>query len=166
MPSLYEIIRYIHILAGFLFLLGHGAAVFVAFQLKKENDPERMKAMLDLSAASWPTMMISLLVLLLAGIALGLMNMAWWSFGWIWASLVILVAITIWMFRQGSGIYHPLRKMLGMVWLINGKPQPVEKARPLAEIQAHIAKTRPRETLIIGIGGFALILWLMLFKPF
>jgi len=50
--------------------------------------------------------------------------------------------------------------------LINGKPQPVEQARPLAEIQAHIAKTRPRETLIIGIGGFALILWLMLFKPF
>jgi hypothetical protein len=56
--------------------------------------------------------------------------------------------------------------MLGMVWLIQGKPQPVEPARPIAEITAHIAKTRPREMLIAGYGGFALILWLMVFKPF
>lgn len=166
MPSLYEIVRYIHVLAGFMFLLGHGASVFVAFKLKSENEPERMKALLDLSAASFPIMGISLLALLFGGIALGLLNMAWWAFGWIWASLVILIAISVWMSRQGATIYHPLRKMLGMVWLINGKPQPVEKARPLAEIKAHIAKSRPLETMIIGMGGFALILWLMLFKPF
>jgi len=154
------------VLAGFLFLLGHGAAVFVAFQLKKESDSRRMKAMLDVSAASWPTMMLSLLALLLAGIGLGLMNMSFWSRGWIWTSLVILIAISVWLYLQARGIYQPLRKMLGMVWLINGKPQPVEKARPLAEIKAHIVKSRPLETLIIGVGAFALILWLMIFKPF
>jgi len=166
MPNLYQLVKYIHVLAGFLFLLGHGGSVFVAFQLKKETDPERMKAMLDVSAASWPTMMLSLLVLLLAGIVLGFLNIFYWSMGWMWASLLILIVITVWMFRLGSGTYHPLRKMLGMEWMINGKPQPVEKARPLSEIQAHIAKTRPMEMLIIGVGGFALILWLMMTKPF
>ncbi|MEX2143149.1 MAG: hypothetical protein WD740_01020 [Anaerolineales bacterium] len=165
MPSLYEVLRYIHVLAGFSFLLGHGGSMFVAFQLKKEKEPERMKAMLDISAAAWPTMMLSLVALLLAGIGLAFLTSAWGR-GWVWASLVLLLALTIWMFLQGSGVYHPLRKMLGMEWMIQGKPQPVEKARPLAEIQAHIAKTRPRETLIIGMGGFALILWLMMSKPF
>jgi uncharacterized membrane protein len=166
MPSIYQLMRYIHILAGFTFLLGHGAAVFIAFQLKKEKDPERMKAMLDLSAASWPTMMISLLALLIAGLVLGFMNPLYWTQGWMWTSLVLLVGLTGWMFSLGSRTYHPLRKMLGMVWLVQGKPQPVEPQRPLAEIEAHLAKTRPREVLIAGMGGFALILWLMVFKPF
>lgn len=166
MPTIYTLIRYIHILAGFLFLLGHGTSVFVSFQLKKEDDPERMKALMDVSASSWPTMMLSLLTLLLAGIVLGFMNMAYWGMGWIWASLILLLGQTIWMFRMGQGVYHPLRKMLGMVYLIQGKPQPVEKQRPLSEIKAHIAKTRPKEMLAIGLGGFAIILWLMLFKPF
>ena len=94
------------------------------------------------------------------------MNMSFWSRGWIWTSLVILIAISVWMSLQARGIYQPLRGMLGMVWLINGKPQPVEKARPLAEIKAHSVKSRPLETLIIGVGAFALILWLMIFKPF
>ncbi|MEX2161519.1 MAG: DUF2269 family protein [Anaerolineales bacterium] len=166
MPSLYQILRFIHVLAAFTFLLGHGTSVFVSFQLKKEEDPERMKALLDVSASAWPTMMLSLLALLLAGLVLGFLNMSYWSMGWIWASLVLLVAITGWMFSIGSKQYHPLRKMLGMVYLIAGKPQPVEKARPLSEIKAHIAKTRPKEMLAVGMGGFALILWLMFFKPF
>lgn len=166
MPTIYTLIRYIHILAAFFFLLGHGTSVFVSFQLKKEDDPQRMKALMDVSASSWPTMMLSLIVLLVAGIVLGFMNTAYWGMGWVWASLIILLGLTIWMFRQGQGTYHPLRKMLGMEYLIQGKPQPVEKQRPLAEIKAHIAKTRPKEMLVIGMGGFAVILWLMLFKPF
>ncbi|MEX1248050.1 MAG: DUF2269 family protein [Anaerolineales bacterium] len=166
MPSLYQILRYIHVLAAFTFLLAHGASVFVSFRLKKEEEPERMKALMDVSASSWPTMMLSLLALLLAGLALGFMNMVYWSMGWIWTSLVLLLVITGWMFYLGGKQYHPLRKMLGMEYLVQGKPQPVDKARPLTEIKAHIAKTRPMEMLGIGLGGFAIILWLMFFKPF
>lgn len=165
MGSLYVWLKYIHVLAGFLFLLAHGTSVFVAFQLKKEDDPTRMKALLDVSAASWPTMMLSLIVLLIAGIVTGFMG-HWWGFIWIWVSLVLLLGITFWMFTIGQKTYHPLRKMLGMEYLIQGKPQPVEKQRPLDEIKAHIAKTRPKEVMAIGLGGFAVILWLMIFKPF
>lgn len=166
MPSLYEILRYIHVLAAFGFLLGHGTSVFVSFQLKREEEPDRMKALMDVSASAWPTMMLSLLTLLLAGLILGFMNLALWSRGWLWVSLVLLLGITGWMFSIGGKQYHPLRKMLGMVYLIQGKPQPVEKQRPLAEIKAHIAATRPKEMLWVGLGGFAIILWLMFFKPF
>ncbi len=165
MTSLYVWLKYILVLAGFLFLLSHGTAVFAAFQLKKESDPERIKAMLDLSASSWPPMMLSLLVLLVAGIITGFMG-NWWGTVWIWLSLVILLGITFWMFSLGQRAYHPLRKMVGQPYLIKGKPFPAEKPRPIAEIKAHLARTRPMEVLVVGIGGFAFILWLMIFKPF
>jgi uncharacterized membrane protein len=165
MASLIIWLKYVHILAGFLFLLGHGTAVFVAFQLKKEDDPTRMKALLDVSGASWPTMMLSLLALLISGIITAFLAQAWGR-GWVWASLVLLLALAIWMFTVGQRTYHPLRKMLGMPYLIQGKPQPAEKERPLEEIKAFVAKTRPKEVAVIGLGGFALILWMMIFKPF
>lgn len=165
MTSLYVWLKYIHVLAGFAFLLSHGVSVFVAFQLKKETDPARMKPLMDVSASSWPSMMLSLLVLLIAGIITGFMG-HWWGSLWIWVSLVLLLGITGWMFSLGTRTYHPLRKMLGMEYLIKGKPQPVEAQRPAAEILAHVAATRPKEVLYVGLGGFALILWLMIFKPF
>lgn len=158
-------IKYIHVLAGFMFLLGHGASVFVAFQLKKTNDLERMKVLMDVSAAGWPVTMLSLLVLLLAGIVSGFLIGAWGRL-WIWVALVLLIAITGWMFSLGGTIYHPLRKMLGMDYMIQGKPQPVEKQRPQKEILDFVAVTRPRTMTYGGLGGYALIIWLMIFKPF
>jgi hypothetical protein len=165
MTSLYLWLKYVHVVAGFTFLMAHGVAVFVAFQLKREKDLKRMQSLLDVSGASWPPMMLSLLVLLVAGIITGFMG-SWWGNIWIWISLVTLILLTGWMFGVGQSLYHPLRRMLGMEWMIQGKPQPVEPARPMAEIEAHIAKTNPRLFLIIGLGGFFFILWLMIFKPF
>jgi hypothetical protein len=69
------------------------------------------------------------------------------------------------MFSLGGRIYHPLRKMLGMDYMIQGKPQPVEKPRPQKEILDFVAATNPRTMMIIGLGGYALIIWLMIFKP-
>jgi hypothetical protein len=158
-------IKYVHVLAGFAFLLGHGASVFVAFQLKKTKDLDRMKVLMDVSASGWPVMMLSLLVLLIAGIVSGFLVGAWGRL-WIWVALVLLIAITGWMFSLGGTIYHPLRKMLGMEYMIQGKPQPVEKQRPHAEILDFVAATKPRTMLYIGLGGYALIIWLMIFKPF
>ncbi len=165
MPSLLQILLYIHVLAAFTFLLAHGVAIFVSFQLKKEEETEHMKALLNLSASAWPSMMLSLLVLMLAGITLAFVVSAWGRL-WVWTSVILLLGLTVWMFRVGQGTYQPLRKMLGMVWLIQGKPQPTEKARPLSEIKAYLAKTRPMEMTVVGVGGFALILLLMMFKPF
>jgi hypothetical protein len=158
-------IKYIHVLAGFAFLLGHGASIFVAFQLKKTKDLERMKVLMDVSASGWPVMMLSLLVLLIAGIVSGFLIGAWGRL-WIWVALVLLIAITGWMFSIGGKTYHPLRKMLGMEYMIQGKPQPVEKQRPQKEILDFVAATKPRTMMYIGLGGYALIIWLMIFKPF
>ncbi len=165
LTSLTAWIIYIHVLASFMFLLGHGASVFVAFQLKQTKDLERMKVLMDLSAAGWPVMMLSLLVLLIAGIISGFLVGAWGRL-WIWVALVLLVGITGWMFSVGGTVYHPLRKMLGMDYMIQGRPQPVQKQRPQKEILDFVAATNPQLMTIIGLGGYALIIWLMIFKPF
>jgi hypothetical protein len=120
---------------------------------------------MDLSAAGWPVMMLSLLVLLVAGIVSGFLVGAWGRL-WIWVALVLLIGITGWMFGLGARTYHPLRKMLGMEYMVQGKPQSVEKQHPQKEILDFVAATNPRMMTIVGLGGYALIIWLMIFKPF
>ena len=97
MSSLYLWIKFIHVVAGITFIMGHGAAIAFAFRVKKETAVERVRAMLDLSGSMWPVYMLSWLALMIAGIVNGFMHKLW-SQGWIWVSLVLFIAITIWMF--------------------------------------------------------------------
>ncbi|MCW5876286.1 MAG: DUF2269 family protein [Anaerolineales bacterium] len=165
MTSLYQWVKYLHILSAFFFLLAHGVSMFVALQLKRETKPERMQALLDLSTYSVPLTFQSLLVLLLTGVAAGFMG-RWWGSGWMWLSLLLLIGLTVWMVVMAPRGYQTLRRLLGMPHRTGKEIFPAGKQSPWAEIEAQVAATRPREMLWIGLGGFSLILWLMVFKPF
>lgn len=43
---------FLHILTALTFFLAHGTSVAMAFQIRKETDFARMRAMLDLSAST------------------------------------------------------------------------------------------------------------------
>ena len=165
MGSLYQWLVFIHVLAGFAFLLSHGSSIAFSFQLKREKDLTRIQALFDLSGSMWIVTMISILVIFIVGIILGFIG-NWWSSYWIWISLVISLGVTIWMFVLGQGTYHPMRKAFGLPYMNKGKEQPAEKPAPEEERADLIARTRPREMLVISLGGFIIILWLMMFKPF
>ena len=165
MSSLYLWIKFIHVAASVTFIMGHGAAIAFSFRVKKEKSIERVGAMLDLASSMWQVYMLSWLVLMAAGIANGFMG-NWWSRGWIWVSLILMLAITIWMFIVGNNTYHPLRKAFGMPYRTSKGDFPAEEPLPEAERDALVAATRPMELLAVGYGGFILILWLMIFKPF
>ena len=121
--------------------------------------------MLDLSGSLWPAMMLSLLVILIAGIILGVMG-KWWLGGWFWVSIGISVGVTVWMFVIGQGTYHPMRKAFGMPYMHKGKELPPEDPVSEEERSVWIEKTRPWQMLWIAFGGFVIVLWLMMFKPF
>jgi hypothetical protein len=70
------------------------------------------------------------------------------------------------MFQIGQGTYHPLRKALGLPYMARGRDMPAGEPAPEEESFALIAKTRPVLMLLIGYGGFVLIIWLMMFKAF
>jgi hypothetical protein len=165
MGSLYLWIKFIHVAASFTFILGHGAAVAFSFKVKQEKELERVRAMLDLSGSMWNVYMLSWLVLMIAGIVNGFMG-KWWSAGWMWASLGLMLVIFFWMFYLGGRQYHPLRKAFGMEYHVGKDVLPAEEPRPEAERMALIAATNPMQLLVVGYGGFILILWLMIFKPF
>jgi len=165
MGSLYEWIKFLHVIAAVTFMAAHGTSIAISFRLKNEQDVERIKAMLDVSGIMWVAMMLSLLAAGIAGIVLGFM-LSWWSEWWIWISIVLLLGITIWMFTIGQGIYHQLRRTLGMPFQAGGKELPAQEPAPVEESFALIAKTKPHLMMLVGYGGFIVIIWLMMFKPF
>jgi hypothetical protein len=162
---MYNWVVYLHLLGIFGFLLAHGGSASAAFALRRERNLDKVRALLELSASSIGVMYLSLLVLLAAGIVAAFMGQ-WWGRGWIWVSLGLLVVILAAMGAMGSRYYGEARKLAGLPYFAKGKAQPPLPPASPDEILAVLARANPMLLTIIGLGGFAIIAWLMRFKPF
>lgn len=163
---LYQLVVFLHVVSVLGYLLSHGVSASVSYAIKKERDVNRIRAMLDLSAASYPAMLWTLLAVIVFGLAAAFLNMVWWKFGWIWVSILVLIVIVVLMAIYGAGVFGEIRKAAGLPYMVKGKPFPAEPAKSDEEIYAAAAKVNPTLLLIIGYGGFAVIAWLMITKPF
>ena len=163
---LYQIVVFLHVVFVFGYLLVHGVSAAVAFALKKERDLNRVRALLDLSAASYPAMLWTLLAIVVFGLIAAFLQMTWWRMGWIWVSIVVLVVIVVLMAIYGAAVFGDIRKAVGLPYMVKGKPFPAEPVKSDEEIYAVLAKINPTLLLVVGYGGFAVIAWLMRVKPF
>jgi hypothetical protein len=158
-------LKFLHVAGGFMFVAGHGVSMAVALRLRGQRDPARMLALLDLSGASLGLTFAGLLTLFFAGIAGGIIG-GYFGRAWIWIGLVLLIVIASLMTPLASRHFTELRRALGQRTrdLKPGDPDPV----PLSpEAVAALAAGRwPEQAALIGGGGFLVILWLMMFKPF
>jgi hypothetical protein len=158
--DLYAWIVFVHAAAILLFFIAHGTSMTVAFKLKKETDPGRVRALLELSRVSIGVLPSVMFVLgLAAGIAAGFMGSHWGAL-WIWVSLVLLVIV--------GGLMTPLAtKKLQRIGVAAGIPPkdgtPTEDPE---EMRRLIDAWQPLPIAALGLGGFLVILWLMLQKPF
>jgi hypothetical protein len=155
---LYQWMVFLHIAGVFVFLVAHGISVGVAFRLRREREPTRIMALLDLSSWSISLMYIGLLLLLGGGVTAGFLG-DWWGDGWIWVSLGTLVAVMVAMYVVATGYYKRLRTIVGAM---AGGSEAVSVQR-LADL---LEGPRPLVLAVIGFGGLLFILYLMLFKPF
>lgn len=130
----------------------------MAFRLRRERDPRRIMALLELSSSSVILMYASLAVLLTGGIVAGFVG-HWWSHAWIWVSLGALFAVMVAMYALGTLYYRRLRRIVGA--MANGA-QAITGER-LAEV---LSGPRPWILAAIGFGGIVFLLYLMVFKPF
>ena len=164
---MYSWLVYIHVLATFAFLLAHGVSSVVALRLRRQRDPALARAWLQLNASGGFVAVFygSLLLLLITGIISGFMG-DWWGQGWIWLSLALLIGIIVGMFFIGTRRYSRLRQALGMPWFDGRKEHPAGEPAPIEEIHALLADSPALALTVIGFGGIAIILWLMMFKPF
>lgn len=161
----YSIIVILHIIFVFGFLLAHSISVWMAFALKKERDIQKIHTSLNRSAASYPVMLTTLFAFFISGIIAGFQG-GWWKTGWIWVSIVLLIAIVVLMMAFGGGLYGEARREAGIRYNLKGKWYPPEPAKSDGEVLAILAKTNPILLTIIGFGGFVVIGWLMTAKPF
>jgi hypothetical protein len=164
---MYRWLVFAHVLAIFVFLIAHGASAAVIFKLRGERQVERIRVLLELSRGANSVANASLVVLIIAGISLGFMG-DWWSHYWIWISLGLLVLISIGMLAFGSGSLVRIRQLVQPDEPPRRK-HAVQPSPPVAtdeQLAPLLLTTHPMLVTAIGGVGLALILWLMLFKPF
>jgi phosphotransferase system glucose/maltose/N-acetylglucosamine-specific IIC component len=155
-----------HVLGAFLFVLAHGVSVFVVFRVRREREPARIAALLDLSAAALGLAFVGLLLLLVAGIVTGIVKSSFGQ-GWIWASIVVLVAVGAAMNPLGTQHYGRIR---GALSVPDGDEDvsghAVASAVAPERLSDLLENRRPEVLAVVGGGGFLVILWLMMFRPF
>lgn len=156
---------FLHVLSAITFFLGHGTSVAMAFQVRKEKDIARIRAMLDLSESTLMVMGIAFLIMGLSGLVLPFM-LKLWGKGWIWTSIVLMVIVMLQMIFMNEKRYKILRKLVGLPYRQGNKILPAEAPVSQAEVEAHIKKLNVGELVIVGYVIPMLVLWLMVFKPF
>jgi hypothetical protein len=129
--------------------MAHGISVSVAFKLRGERNPERIRALLDLSGSTLGVLHGSIGVLFLTGIIVGFMG-RWWGRGWIWLALGLLIAIYVYMGIAGSGYYSQVRKAAGLEYMEGFKPHPSGEPASSEEIGALLNRSRPIQLAVTG----------------
>jgi formate hydrogenlyase subunit 3/multisubunit Na+/H+ antiporter MnhD subunit len=162
----YQFWVFVHLVGVFGFLLAHGVSAAVALSLRRERDPQKVRALLELSSWTLAAFYVSLVVLLAGGITAGFLG-HWWGEGWIWAALGVLILMTGAMYGLASAYYRRIREAVGLP--ASGRaPRHVEAPQPTrtVELEPLLRSSRPLLIVWVGIGGLLVILWLMVFKPF
>jgi hypothetical protein len=161
----YPWVVFVHVAAAFLFFMGHGASMWVSDQVRRERDPVRIRALLELSSTSLGLVYGSLVVLLIAGIAAGIMG---GHFGrlWIWAAIVVLLVTLVLMYALASRYYGRVREAVGIRSYMTPKDAPDPIPVPPEQLAALLDSRRPDLIGLVGIGALLILLWLMFFKPF
>jgi hypothetical protein len=163
--DLYPWIVFIHIAGAFVFVLSHGVGVWSSFQLDRERDPGRVRTLLDLMSSSLTGVYIGLLVLLVGGIWAGIAG-SHFGRGWIWAALGLLIAIAVAMYAIATRYYATLREAVGIRSQQTKKDAPDPVPVGQVELEAILARNPSAPLAAVGFGGLALILLLMVLKPF
>lgn len=134
--------------------------------MPQEREADRIKALLDLRTYADPWMSWSSGVLFLSGIAAGFMGQ-WWGTGWIWTSLVLLILVSVVMTFMGRMYFERIRKALGLENRLPGtKAGATEKPASAKELEEVIVAGKPGLVAAVGLIGLAVIIYLMMFKPF
>jgi hypothetical protein len=156
---------FLHVLSALTFYMAHGTSVAMAFKIRKEIDFTRIRAMLDLSWSTMILMGVSFLIMGLTGIIMPFMIHIW-NKVWIWASIVLMLFVFIYMAMFNETSYKQLRRLVGLPYMKGGKELPAEPPSSPEEVAALLKKTSVTGLVVIGYVIPAIVLWLMVFKPF
>ena len=85
---------------------------------------------------------------------------------WIWLAIGVLVLVIGAMYPMGSMHYANVRRAVGLKAYGDPKDAPPSEPLPPAELEKLLASNRPFALAAVGGIGLAIIIWLMVVKPF
>lgn len=144
---------FVHVVSIFVFLLAHGVSAGVMFWAKRESEPTTLRSLLKLSESSVNIMFGAGLLILASGVVAGFSGNHWTAGGlWVWASLIVFLAVAFAMTPLGRS---PLNRVRDAV-----------DAGDATAIASTTAALRPELVASLGVGAVVVLTWLMMYKPF
>ncbi len=147
----YRLWLFLHLAGVLAFVAGHGVSVAVLLRLRREPDPVRLEAMLGLSRSSIAWSNLGLAVLLVGGIA-NWIRVGYSPQGWLWTAAALLLVLAIGGVAVAAPFFRAIRAAIA-----GGDAERFEQAR---------SSPVPAFVFWFETVGLALILWLMVYKPF
>ena len=160
--DLYPWIVIAHVFFVILAFGAHGASALAVFRVKTATDRTELRTLLDLSVTSLIAAGIALLVAVLLGIWAAIMG-GHFSRTWPWASIAVLVIVVLAMTPLAA---NPMRDMRVALGIGNDKSGAPLQAGTDDQLMTAKAKLQPAATMVVGVVGIALLVWLMEGKPF
>ena len=154
---------FVHLAGVFGFLVAHGVSATVGLKLRKERDPVRARALLDLSATTLNLANISFVVLLAGGLGAASSEHVW-SDGWPWAAIGVLLALLALVPTLVVPYYKQVRRAVGAPGA-RGR-MPAGEPASAREIERVLSSPVPIVISVTGVAALAILLWLMVYKPF
>jgi uncharacterized protein YacL len=161
----HELLLFTHLIGLALFLMAHGASVFLSASLGRERAPERLRAMLDLSMNSLVTSYVGLIVLIASGVALGFVGQ-FWSAGWIWTSLLLLIGLVLFMMYMGMTYFSKIRRAVGLLPYRRSHQMQLGPEASPQDLEKLLTSAKLPITVVVGGLGLLVLIGLMVFKPF
>jgi uncharacterized membrane protein len=149
---------WLHLVGVLGFVGAHGVSAAVGFRLRRERDPARIRALLDLSKAARPWGYVALLLLGIGGLTLafapGVVEVSFVDDGWIWASIAVLLVLLIGAVPLAVPYYRRVRLAVA-----EGSTVAPE------ELDRLLGSARPLLIALVEGGGLLILVWLMVAKP-
>ena len=108
---------------------------------------------------------VSFLIMGLTGIILPFMIHIWNRI-YIWLSIVLMLFVFIYMAMYNETRYKELRRLVGLPYMKGNKQLPAQAPSNSEEVSALLKKTSVASLVVVGYVIPAIVLWLMVFKPF
>ena len=156
---------FLHVLSAIAFFLAHGTSAAMTFKIRKETNFDRIRAMLDLSWSTMILMGVSFLIMGLTGLILPFLIHIW-NKVWIWASIVLMLFVFIYMSAFNETHYKRLRRLVGLPYMRGNKELSAEPPSSPEKVAALLKNTGVTGLVVVGYIIPAFVLWLMIFKPF
>lgn len=151
----------VHMASVFGFLLSHGVSAGMGLDLRRQQSPDAVRSMTEVSKNWTGVSYAFILLILITGVAMGLQQ-NWWRFKWIWTAIVILI-LTMGAMAGMANRYNRIRSAAGLQPPQRQRQQPAEKPEALMSL---VAAANPWPISLVGVVALLVLLWLMVLKPF